>query len=100
MRAKDDVPIIRKKIGGIAGGTGISPIYPVMMHGLRYEDGVEFSLIHCNKSSKDILLKDELVQLAEVNTENKKFKLHLLVDKEPLPEKIANVKCSTGYVTK
>jgi NAD(P)H-flavin reductase len=40
MRAKDDVPIIRKKIGGIAGGTGISPIYPVMMHGLRYEDGV------------------------------------------------------------
>jgi ferredoxin-NADP reductase len=57
MRAKDDVPIIRKKIGG----TGISPIYPVMMHGLRYEDGVEFSLIHCNKSSKDILLKDELV---------------------------------------
>jgi ferredoxin-NADP reductase len=61
MRAKDDVPIIRKKIGGIAGGSGITPIYPVMMHGLQYEDGVEFSLIFGNKTAKDILLKDELV---------------------------------------
>jgi ferredoxin-NADP reductase len=61
MRPKDDVPIIRKKIGGIAGGSGISPIYPVLMHGLRYEDGVEFSLIFGNKTVKDVLLKDELV---------------------------------------
>jgi hypothetical protein len=47
---------IRKKIGGIAGGSGIAPIYPVMMHGLKYKDGVEFSLIFGNKTSKDVLL--------------------------------------------
>lgn len=75
----------RKKIGGIAGGTGIAPIYPIIMHGLKYEDGVEFSLIFGNKTSKDILLQDELTELALENRENGKFKLHLLVDKDPHP---------------
>jgi NAD(P)H-flavin reductase len=58
--AKSEEPVIRKKIGGIAGGSGIAPIYPVMMHGLNYEDGVEFSLIFGNKTAKDVLLHDEL----------------------------------------
>jgi NAD(P)H-flavin reductase len=55
------VPIIRKKIGGICGGTGITPVFSVLDHGLRYQDGVEFSLIFGNKTEKDILLFEELV---------------------------------------
>ena len=37
--------------------------------------------------------------MAELNEENDKFKLHLIVDKDPKPAN-GPFKCTTGYITK
>lgn len=49
------------KIGCIAGGTGITPCYQVIQSVLdNKDDKSQLSLIFGNRTTKDILLKEEL----------------------------------------
>lgn len=55
-----------KEIGMIAGGSGITPILQVISEVTRTpEDVTKLSLIYANETANDILLKDELDELAE-----------------------------------
>jgi len=87
---------VKKKIGHIAGGTGITPIFQVLQAALKNEDGTSHSLLFGNRSVDDILLKGELEQLAE--THNEQFNMHLTVDMKP--PKGAKWTQGVGFVTK
>lgn len=54
----------------IAGGTGITPFYQILQE-VRYSDEPEkrpkINLIFANRTQADILLKDELTDLAKIN---------------------------------
>jgi len=68
-----------KKIGMIAGGSGITPFYQILQAASKLKDTVEFYLIFGNKSSADILLREEL---DEINRrQDVKFKIHYTIDK-------------------
>ena len=56
-----------KKFGFMCGGTGISPAYQVIKYALTSEPevDVQFLLVYGNQTPEDILLKDELDELAE-----------------------------------
>ncbi|KAG6550915.1 hypothetical protein Mapa_007530 [Marchantia paleacea] len=55
-----------RKFAMIAGGTGITPIYQVIRAILEDpEDSTDISLIYCNRSEADIMLKDELDEWQE-----------------------------------
>eukprot|EP00483_Globobulimina_turgida_P009216 UN09235 len=58
-----------KKIGMLAGGTGINPIYQIIKHidKNKKTDGTKISLIFSNKTEEDILLKDELDSINQQN---------------------------------
>ena len=73
----------KTKIGMISGGTGITPCYQVIQAGLKNNDGTSHALVFGNRTTNDILLKDELLALKEQYTE--KFKLFLTVDVQPDP---------------
>jgi len=50
-----------EEVGMIAGGTGIAPMYQILIHALtKPENKTKFKLIFANVSEKDILLKGEL----------------------------------------
>lgn len=68
------------KIGMLAGGTGITPMYQVMqyIHRNRATDNTEISLIFANKTEKDILLKDEFTEMVE---KDDKIKVYYTVEK-------------------
>lgn len=54
-----------KKIGMIAGGSGITPMLQVAKHLCSLEDDLtEITLLFCNKSVDDIILKDQIDALA------------------------------------
>lgn len=58
-------PNMKQKIGMIAGGTGITPMYQCILEILRNpEDKTEVSLLYANKTPADILLRSELDSLA------------------------------------
>lgn len=61
--------ISAKKFTFIAGGTGITPFYQLLQHindkGEKTRNGIKTKLLFANKSSKDILLRTELTQMAE-----------------------------------
>jgi NAD(P)H-flavin reductase len=81
-----------KRIGMIAGGSGITPLYQVIQTVLNDpEDHTELSLIFANRSEKDILLRNELDELAKVNPQ---FKVHYILSKPP-----SNWKFGIGYAT-
>jgi len=70
-----------KKLAMIAGGTGITPMLQVIHQIMRDEnDDVECSLIFANRSIDDILVREELEELAE---KYKKFHLFFTLDKGP-----------------
>ena len=71
----------KTKIGCISGGTGITPCYQVINAALKNDDGTSLSLIFGNRTTSDILLKDELMALKDVYPE--RFKLYLTVDIQP-----------------
>lgn len=82
-----------KKVGMLAGGTGITPFYQILQAAQKNKDITEFTLIFGNKTTKDILLQKELEEMAKSGAFN--FNLHFLIDKEE-PEWTGLV----GYVTK
>jgi NAD(P)H-flavin reductase len=52
--------IQKKRIGMVAGGTGITPCYQVLQAALNGNDGTNISLIFGNRTVEDILLKEEI----------------------------------------
>ncbi|CAI6013872.1 unnamed protein product [Clonostachys chloroleuca] len=70
------------KIGMIAGGTGITPMYQLIRAICEDErDTTEISLIFANRSEEDILLRSELEGFAARYPRN--FKLWFMLDKPP-----------------
>ncbi|KAF1961844.1 hypothetical protein CC80DRAFT_463308 [Byssothecium circinans] len=71
-----------KKIGMIAGGTGITPMYQLIRAICEDErDTTEVSLIFANQTECDILLRKELETFARRYPKN--FKLWSMLDKPP-----------------
>ncbi|GBC10494.1 hypothetical protein RclHR1_09680004 [Rhizophagus clarus] len=81
-----------KRIGMIAGGTGITPMYQVIKSVLSDpEDLTELSLIYANRTEEDILLRNELDDLVK---RNPRFKIYYMLSKPS-----NNWKLGSGYVT-
>jgi cytochrome-b5 reductase len=77
----DYKPNMKKKIGMIAGGTGVTPMLQVIREILSNpEDLTEISLIFANVSEQDILLRSELDALAYLYPN---FKVYYTLDKPP-----------------
>ncbi|KAF4973427.1 hypothetical protein FSARC_252 [Fusarium sarcochroum] len=86
-------PNLCKKIGMIAGGTGITPMFQVIRAICEHDrDTTEISLIYANRTEQDILLRDELDTFARRYPKN--FKVYYLLDKPP-----KNWKFGSGFVT-
>merc|ERR1711957_783130 len=82
LHGKTPPQVIKKThIAGIAGGTGITPIYAIMNAGLKNKDKTNFYLVYGSRSSEDMLLKKELAQLKDDDPN------HL------------STECSEGYIT-
>jgi cytochrome-b5 reductase len=76
----DYAPNTYKKLGMIAGGTGITPMLQVIEEILRNpQDSTHVTLVFANVSPKDILLKPKLDRFAEAHP--KRFKIHYVVEK-------------------
>lgn len=73
---------MRKKIGMIAGGTGITPMYQLIRAICEHDmDTTEISLIYANRTEEDILLRNELESFARKYPRN--FKLWYMLDAPP-----------------
>ena len=83
-----------KRIGMIAGGTGITPMYQLIRAICEDEkDQTEVSLLYANNTEEDILLREELDAFAAKNP--KKFKVQYVLSR---PEE--SWKGLTGFVSK
>ncbi|GBG27348.1 NADH-cytochrome b5 reductase-like protein [Hondaea fermentalgiana] len=81
-----------KKIGMVAGGTGITPMLQVIREVLSNpDDNTEISMIFANVTEKDILLRDELEALQYLYPS---FKVYYTLDKPP-----SKWKGGEGFVT-
>ena len=80
-----------KRVGMIAGGSGITPMLQVARKILRDGDGTAVSLIFANQTPEDIILKGEIDELAAANPN---FSVHYTVDRAP-----AGFEGSVGYIT-
>lgn len=77
----------------IAGGTGITPMYQIAREVLRdKQDTTKLFLIFANVSVDDILLKEQLDNLARAHPD--RFSMHLVLDHAP-----RDWAGSQGYVT-
>lgn len=71
-----------QKIGMVAGGTGITPMYQLIRAICENQrDLTEISLIYANRTEEDILLRDELDAFARKYPRN--FKIYYVLDKAP-----------------
>jgi cytochrome-b5 reductase len=85
---------LTKRIGMIAGGTGITPMYQLIRAICEDdEDLTEVSLIYANRSEQDVLLREELEAFARRYPKN--FKLWYMLDKAP-----EGWQYGVGYVNK
>lgn len=83
-----------KKIGMLAGGTGITPMYQIIRAICEDDrDLTEVSLVYANRTEEDILLRKELEEFARRYPRN--LKLHYLLDSAP-----ENWQYGVGYATK
>ncbi|RYP04663.1 hypothetical protein DL765_010106 [Monosporascus sp. GIB2] len=83
-----------RKIGMLAGGSGITPMYQLIRAICEDDrDTTEVSLIYANRTEQDILLRTELEAFARRYPKN--FKLYYLLDQPP-----AKWAYGHGYVTK
>jgi cytochrome-b5 reductase len=83
-----------KQVGMLCGGTGITPLYQLLLSAsINSDPEVKYSMIFGNRTSSDILLKEELDQLQ--SSPNLKFELQYTIDK---PEE--NWTGLVGYITK
>jgi len=73
-------PNMKKKIGMIAGGTGITPMFQVINEILKNPaDKTQITLVYANLSENDILLKVELDTLARRHRD--RFRVFYTIDK-------------------
>lgn len=86
--------IQKKRIGMVAGGTGITPCYQVLQAALNGDDGTHLSLIFGNRTVEDILLKEEIDQFKSNYAE--RFNLFYTVDVKP---EDPNWSYGVGFVT-
>ena len=87
-------PNMAKKIGMVAGGTGITPMYQLIRAICENPwDTSEVSLIYASQTEQDILLREELDSLAHKYPDN--FKVYYVLEKKP-----AEWQGGSGYVTK
>jgi cytochrome-b5 reductase len=87
-------PNMVRHFGMVAGGTGITPMLQVVraiIRGRATGDKTQVDLIFANVSPQDILLKEDLDQLAK---EDSGFRVHYVLDKPP-----ADWTGGVGYVT-
>lgn len=87
-------PNMVRHFGMVAGGTGITPMLQVVkaiIRGRAAGDRTEVDLIFANVTEQDILLREDLDQLAR---EDKGFRVHYVLDKPP-----AGWEGGVGYVT-
>lgn len=85
-------PNMKKRIGMVAGGTGLTPMLQLVHEVLRNpDDKTEITFVFANISEEDILLRYHLEWLA---SNHKNFKLHYVLERPP-----ANWTGSVGYVT-
>ncbi|KAK4863179.1 hypothetical protein LT330_001957 [Penicillium expansum] len=71
-----------RKIGMVAGGTGITPMYQLIRAICENDtDTTEVSLVYANRSEADILLREELERFARQYPKN--FKLWYMLDSAP-----------------
>ena len=85
-----------RRIGMIAGGTGITPMLQIIRAAFADpDDTTEIALIFANKSEDDILLRAELEAL--LVAQPTRFRLHLTLDSPPLDWPAHH---SSGFVTK
>lgn len=90
-------PNIKKNIGMVAGGTGITPMLQVVDHILdNPDDKTKVSLLFGNVSEDDIILRDKIDALAAKHPD--RFKVFYVVDKPKWGGLFW--KGGTGYVTK
>ncbi|KAJ9154911.1 NADH-cytochrome b5 reductase [Pleurostoma richardsiae] len=76
-------PNMVRHFGMIAGGTGITPMLQVVraiVRGRAAGDRTEVDLIFANVTEQDILLREDLDQLA---AEDKGFRVHYVLDRPP-----------------
>ncbi|KAF4972719.1 hypothetical protein FZEAL_9547 [Fusarium zealandicum] len=86
-------PGLCKKIGMVAGGTGITPMFQVIRAICEDDrDTTEVSLIYANRTEGDILLRRELDTFARRYPKN--LKVYYLLDQPP-----AEWNFGSGYVT-
>ncbi|CAM9542702.1 unnamed protein product [Sphacelaria rigidula] len=77
----DYKPNVKKEIGMIAGGTGITPMLQVLQEILyNPEDKTKVTLVFANQTPSDIMLKDEIDKL---EAEHDNLSVVYLVDKDP-----------------
>jgi len=87
-----------KKIGLLAGGTGITPMLQMIEEILfNSNDKTKITFLYANTSPDDILLKEELDKLAEKYPE--RFKIYYTVDKLTNKEEKKAWKGEVGYIT-
>lgn len=83
-----------RKIGMLAGGTGITPMYQLIRAICEDpRDTTEVSLVYANRTEGDILLREELEAFARRYPRN--LKIHYMLDNPP-----AGWAYGTGFVTK
>ncbi|PWN50335.1 ferredoxin reductase-like protein [Violaceomyces palustris] len=70
------------RLGMIAGGTGLTPCLQIIRAALKDpKDKTKIDLIYANVNHEDILLKDELDQLAEKHPDQ--FRIHYFLNNPP-----------------
>jgi nitrate reductase (NAD(P)H) len=67
-----------KKIGCLAGGTGVTPCFQLMQHTANNSEPLEISLLYANQTPDDILMKDQLDEFP-----TKGMKVSYTVDRVP-----------------
>ena len=86
-------PNSKAELGMVAGGSGITPMYQVVNAILKNKaDKTKVSLVFGNVTEEDILLREELDQLARMHAD--RFRVHYILDKPP-KEWVG----SKGYIT-
>ncbi|KAI6858429.1 hypothetical protein D0864_07310 [Hortaea werneckii] len=87
-------PNMVRRFGMIAGGTGITPMLQIVraiVRGRNKGDKTEINLIFANVDEKDILLKEDIDQLADEDT---KFNVYYVLNNPP-----EGWKGGVGFVT-
>ena len=85
---------IKKNIGMVAGGSGITPSFQIIQAVVKNRDSIKLHLLYGNKSEKDIIIREELEQLHEDYPDH--FELTYIIDKAEHPD---TWKYETGYIT-